>query len=79
LKFGDLTLLNDFTIIDNPVIAELIIIKLSLKNQLTVIHESSSACLNLDINKNLKIIDFKNPLFEREFDKYFIYRTTDNE
>lgn len=74
LKFGNIEELRNlgYSVIENSVIAELLIVKLSKDNHVTLLHESCSACLNLHDSSQLIIKDFKNPLFSKEFDEYVI-------
>jgi len=72
LKFGDISIIknNDYHIFNNPIMAEVLMMKLAEGNDLTVLHESSTACLNLKKSNRMKIIDFKNPLYSKDFDQY---------
>jgi len=72
LRYGDISPLQDkgFEILNNPIMAEVLILMLSKDNYITVLHESSSACLNLTKSENIQIIDFQNKLFSKDFDKY---------
>ncbi len=83
VKFGGIDIFDNVNCIvnTNPIIAEIFILKLTLHNHLTVLHQSSTSTLNLGNISNLTFIDFKNPIYCKQYDLYqsFIkdYKTAD--
>ncbi|RXK87343.1 hypothetical protein [Filimonas effusa] len=71
-KFGNVAPLQNkgYNLLTNPIMAEVIILKLAANNYVTILHESSSACLNLGKSPNLQVLDFQNPLYAKDFEQY---------